>query len=185
MEPTRLLCPFRENSYLEFSRQERILEWVAISSSRGCSWPRDQTCVSCISCTGRQILYHHTTWEAWPHWNPSPPPPFSLPHSNTLGPVPKGPFPCHRVYWKTLSKTDDIIGINTYPLKLKPGTQIGTYTPVLIAALFTKAETWKIKCLSTDEWINKILSIHTMECYLATKFLWYMLQHRWTLKTSC
>ena len=38
--------------------QVRMLEWVAISWS---SWPRDQTCVSCI---GRQILYHWTTWEA-------------------------------------------------------------------------------------------------------------------------
>ena len=28
--------------------QARILEWVAISSSRGSSWPRDQTCISCI-----------------------------------------------------------------------------------------------------------------------------------------
>ena len=34
--------------------QARILEWVAISLSRGSSRPRDQTCVSCI---GRQILY--------------------------------------------------------------------------------------------------------------------------------
>ena len=29
--------------------QARILEWVAISSSRGSSRPRDQTCVSCIA----------------------------------------------------------------------------------------------------------------------------------------
>ena len=28
--------------------QARILEWVAISSSRGCSQPRDGTCISCI-----------------------------------------------------------------------------------------------------------------------------------------
>ena len=35
--------------------QARILEWVAISSSRGSSWPRDQTHVSGISCTGRQV----------------------------------------------------------------------------------------------------------------------------------
>ena len=34
--------------------QARILEWVAISSSRGTSQPRDQTRVSCI---GRWILY--------------------------------------------------------------------------------------------------------------------------------
>ena len=29
--------------------QARILEWVAISSSRGSSWPRDGTCNSCIT----------------------------------------------------------------------------------------------------------------------------------------
>ena len=39
--------------------QARILEWVAISSSRGSSQPRDWTCISCI---GRQILYHWATW---------------------------------------------------------------------------------------------------------------------------
>ena len=39
----------------------RILEWVAVSSSRGSSRPRDQTCISCI---GRRILYHCDTWEA-------------------------------------------------------------------------------------------------------------------------
>ena len=44
--------------------QARILEWVAISCSRGSSPPRDQTHVSCIGRQilffffGRQILYH-------------------------------------------------------------------------------------------------------------------------------
>ena len=33
--------------------QARVLEWVAISFSRGSSQPRDQTCVSCI---GRRVL---------------------------------------------------------------------------------------------------------------------------------
>ena len=41
--------------------QARILEWVAISFSRGSSWPRDQTCVFCISCISRWILYHCNT----------------------------------------------------------------------------------------------------------------------------
>ena len=41
--------------------QARILEWVATSYSKGSSWPRDRTCVSCISHLGRQILYHFTT----------------------------------------------------------------------------------------------------------------------------
>ena len=43
--------------------QARILEWVAIYFSKGSSWSRDRTCVSCI---GRLILYHWATWEA--HW---------------------------------------------------------------------------------------------------------------------
>ena len=35
--------------------QARLLEWVAISFSRGYSQPRDQTHLSCISCIGRQV----------------------------------------------------------------------------------------------------------------------------------
>ena len=38
--------------------QARILEWGAMPSSRGSSWPRDQTCVSYVSCIGRRVLYH-------------------------------------------------------------------------------------------------------------------------------
>ena len=38
--------------------QARILEWVAMLSSRGSSQPRDQTQVSYISCIGRWVLYH-------------------------------------------------------------------------------------------------------------------------------
>ena len=39
--------------------QARILEWVAMSSCRGSSPPRDRTCVSYISCIGRWVLYCH------------------------------------------------------------------------------------------------------------------------------
>ena len=38
--------------------QARILEWVAISFSRGSSRPRDWIRLSSVSCIGRQILYH-------------------------------------------------------------------------------------------------------------------------------
>ena len=48
--------------------QVRILEWVAISSFQGSSWPRDRICISYGSCIGRQILYRLShlrklTWE--------------------------------------------------------------------------------------------------------------------------
>ena len=36
----------------------RILEWVAMASSRGSSSPRDQTHVSYVSCIGRWVLDH-------------------------------------------------------------------------------------------------------------------------------
>ena len=39
--------------------QARIMEWVALSFSRGSSQPRYQTC---ISCTGMWILHHGATW---------------------------------------------------------------------------------------------------------------------------
>ena len=38
--------------------QARILKQVAISFSRGSSRPRDQTCVTCVSCIGRWIDRH-------------------------------------------------------------------------------------------------------------------------------
>ena len=38
--------------------QARILEWVAVPSSRGSSLARDRTRISYVSCIGRQILYH-------------------------------------------------------------------------------------------------------------------------------
>ena len=37
--------------------QARILEWVAISSSRGSSWSRDRTCISRVSCIGRRNFF--------------------------------------------------------------------------------------------------------------------------------
>ena len=41
---------------------------------------------------------------------------------------------------------------------------------MFIAALFTIAGTWKQpKCPSTDEWINKMWYIYTMEYYSAIK----------------
>ena len=44
--------------------QASILEWVAMPSSRVSSWPRDRTCVSCVSCIAGRFLTHWATWEA-------------------------------------------------------------------------------------------------------------------------
>ena len=43
--------------------QARIMGWVSSSYCRGSSQPGNQPWVSCISFTGRQILYHWATWE--------------------------------------------------------------------------------------------------------------------------
>ena len=44
--------------------QVRILEWVAISSSRGSSWSRDQTCISCVSYIVGRFFTTCPMWEA-------------------------------------------------------------------------------------------------------------------------
>ena len=58
-----VMCDFLQHHELYSSSlhrilQARVLDRVAMPSSRGSSTPRDQTHVSWISCIGRQILYH-------------------------------------------------------------------------------------------------------------------------------
>ena len=79
MEPVVCCCCLAVKSYLfcdpldrsppgfsvHLISQVRIVEWAAISFSRGSSQPRDRTCVSYVSCIGRQVLYHWDTREAW------------------------------------------------------------------------------------------------------------------------
>ena len=46
----------------------------------------------------------------------------------------------------------------------------GTCTPMIMAALFTIARTWKQpRCPSADLWIKKMWYIYTMEYYSAIK----------------
>ena len=48
--------------------------------------------------------------------------------------------------------------------------QKDTCTPMFIAALFTIAKPWKQhKCPLTDEWIEDVVHIYTMEYYSAIK----------------
>ena len=62
-----------------FSRQGH--EWVAVPSSRGSSQPRDRTCISFTSCTGRRVLCQQSP----PGSAQMPPaPPCHTAHSHTL-----------------------------------------------------------------------------------------------------
>ena len=61
LQPHELYSPPGSSVHGMF--QARILEWVAVSFSRGSSWPRGQTCISCISSIIRQILFiASATW---------------------------------------------------------------------------------------------------------------------------
>ena len=44
-----------QGSFVHGILQARILKWVAISFSRGSSWPRDQPCIFCVSYFGSWI----------------------------------------------------------------------------------------------------------------------------------
>ena len=45
--------------------QARMLEWVAMPSSRGSSWPRDWTCISYVSCIGRPYCADFILFYQW------------------------------------------------------------------------------------------------------------------------
>lgn len=54
--------------------------------------------------------------------------------------------------------------------EMKRAVRMKTSTQVFIAALIVMAKKWKqVKCSSTDEWMYKMWSIHTIEYYLAVK----------------
>ena len=58
--------------------------------------------------------------------------------------------------------------LDIYPEETK--TEKDTCIPLFISALFAIARTWKQpRCPSTDEWINKVWYIYTMEYYSAIK----------------
>ena len=83
--------------------------------------------------------------------------------------------PLWRTVWRFLTKLEielpydpaiPLLGI--YPEK--PIVQKDSCTTMFIAALFTIARTWKQpKYPLTDEWINKMWHIYTMEYYSAMK----------------
>ena len=83
--------------------------------------------------------------------------------------------PLWKTAWKFLRKlnielpfdsTIPLLGI--YPEKTRTGKD--TRTPMFIAALFAIAKTWKqSKCPLTEEWIQKMWYIYTMEYYSAVK----------------
>ena len=56
------------SSYVHGVFQARILEWIAISSSRKSSQPKDQTGISCASCLAVRFFYHWATREAFHPW---------------------------------------------------------------------------------------------------------------------
>ena len=51
------------NSSVQGILQARILEWVAMSSSRGSSWPRDQTLISTSLALAGRFFSTSTTWK--------------------------------------------------------------------------------------------------------------------------
>ena len=57
LKPTRLFCPWNFPG-------KKYWSGLLFPFSRGSFWPRDQTCISCIRCTGRWFFYHCAPWES-------------------------------------------------------------------------------------------------------------------------
>ena len=83
--------------------------------------------------------------------------------------------PLWRTVWRFLKKLKIELPYNSaIPLLgIYPEKNIirkDTWTPMLIATLFTIAKMWKQpKCPSTEEWVKKMWYINTLEYYLAIK----------------
>ena len=83
--------------------------------------------------------------------------------------------PLWKTVWRLLKKLGvkppydpaiPLLGIYLEETKIEKDTGI----PLLIAALFTIAITWKQpRCSLTDEWIKKLWYLYTMEYYSAIK----------------
>ena len=82
-----------------------------------------------------------------------------------------------KTVWRVLKKLKielphgpEIPLLGIYPKELKAETRTDICTLMLIAASFPTAKRLKQpKCTSTNEWIDKIWYIHTMEYYSALK----------------
>ena len=60
--------------------------------------------------------------------------------------------------------------LGLYPKNSESPIQKNLYTPMFIAAQFTKAKCWKQrKCPSVNEWIKQLWYIYTMEHYIAER----------------
>ena len=141
--------------------QARIPEWVSMPFSRGSSWPRDQTFISCNSSIAGRFFT-----------------------AEPLGSKQYGGFSkkqSRTTMWSRNS-THGYISEDSEALIWKD-----IFTPVSIAALFAMAKIWKqLKCSSTGEWI-KMLCVYGMEYYSATKKykILPLQQHWWAWRILC
>ena len=104
--------------------QARKLEWVAISYSRGYLRPRDRNCI-CVSCIGRQILYHWGTWENLLSYKRLD---FQYAHLGGQGLISVPPHFCISVptplRWQTLDLGNPETGCFPHPLKVPGGSWV-------------------------------------------------------------
>ena len=84
--------------------------------------------------------------------------------------------PLWKSVWWFLRKLDIVLPedpaiplLGIYPEDV-PTSKMNTCSTMFIAALFIIARSWKEpRCPSTEEWIQKMWYIYTMECYSAIK----------------
>ena len=80
-------------------------------------------------------------------------------------------IPQYKVKGLKFEKKESQLGIKLLGIYFEETiTEKDRCTPMFIAALLTTAKTWKQpRCPSTDDWIQKLWYVYTMEYYSAIK----------------
>ena len=122
----------------------RTLEWVAISFSRGSSWPRDSTCISCTAVVSYisyiASRFFTTELPGKPMWKTA------------------GGFSKH---WKQNYHMIQQFHFWLYTERKLNHCKRDICNPMFTAALFAVAKTWKqTTCPLMDDWIKKMWCVY-------------------------
>ena len=132
--------------------QARILEWVAISSSKGSSWFRDQTCTSFVSCIAGRFLPVESLGSKDCNGNS-----LETSRASLVAQLVKNPPAMRETWVRSLGWEDPLQGERLPTPVFWPGESHGLYSP------------WGPKESDMAEWLSLSLWRHLRKMFFSSK----------------